>query len=129
MFEAIRARLEELQNNQDRLLDAAIAVATEQRQKVREGRRAKARARRDERRSLRAAGLSPREIRAQLRKRAAKGGSGISIDAVSTGDSVRLTASDQVQHFRREQGETIDVVEAFAKHFRVAEKWRARRGL
>lgn len=126
MFEALRERLRDVQNIEDRLLDAAIAVATEQRLQVRAGRRASATRRRDLRKELRESGASAAEVRAKTRGRH---GSGISIDAISTGDGVTLTASDQVQHFRRVQGETVDVMAAFAKHFRVAEAWRARRGL
>lgn len=127
MFEAIRESLKGVQDMQDRLLDAAIAVATELRLKVREGRRANAKRRRERRRELRAHGHSAKETRQRLGKR--RGTTGVSIDATSTGAGVRLTASTQVQHLRRTQAETPDVMAAFAKHFRVAEKWRARRGL
>lgn len=127
MFEAIRESLKGVQDMQDRLLDAAIAVATEMRQKVRQGRRAISKRRRERRRELRASGLSAKETRKKLGAR--RGSSGVSIDATSTGAGVRLTASSQVQHLRQAQAETPDVMAAFAKHFRVAEKWRARRGL
>lgn len=127
MFEAIRARLAEIQDFEGNLVDAAIAVATELRKKVREGRRQSSRSRREIRAALRASGLSTKEAKRRAGK--TRRGSGVSIEARVTGTDVALTASSQVQHLRRAQGETIDIVEAYRKHMTIGERWRAARGL
>ena len=126
MFEQLRQRLKDVQDLNDQLVAGAIAVANELRKKVRAGRRATSRTRRDNRRTLRGNGLSAKETRKRLGKR--RGGSGVSITAQSTGSSVRLTASSQVQHLRRAQAETPDIMAEFAKHMTVADKFRSARG-
>jgi hypothetical protein len=127
VFEALRQRLKDAQDFEGGLLKAAVAVANELRQKVREGRREKSRVRRDRRRKLRSNGLSAAETRAKLG--AARKASGVSIEAHVSPEGVRLTASDQVQHLRREQAETPDLVKAFAKHMTLGESLRNARGL
>jgi hypothetical protein len=127
VFEALRQRLKDAQDFEGGLLKAAVAVANELRQKVRKGRREKSRVRRDRRRELRSNGLSAAETRAKLG--AARKASGVSIEAHVSPEGVRLTASDQVQHLRREQAETPDLVSAFAKHMTLGESLRSARGL
>lgn len=127
MFEALRQRLDDVQSFDGRLHDASIAVATELRSNVRKRKRAGAQRRREQRQDLRISGFTAREAR--VRVRGPRQTSGISITADATGDGVTVTASDQVQHLRRELGETSDMMDVFAKHMSVAEEWRARRGL
>ena len=126
MFEALKQRLKDVQDFDQALEDAAIAVATEQRMKVREGQRQVSRIRRDKRRELRSSGFTAKETRARLGKR--RKGSGISIEAQVSGLDVRLVASDQVMHLRREQDETIDIMAAYRKHLSVGQAWRKRTG-
>lgn len=127
MFEAIRAELQAVQEIHDRLPDAAIAVATEVRNKVKKRQRAGARRRLEQRLELRASGFTASEARVAV-NRGRRKTSGISIDGTATADGVRLTASDQVQHFRRELGETADLVDVFRRNVHVAEEFRRRRG-
>lgn len=127
MMEALKERLRQVQDLGAPLQDAAIAVATDLRMKVRAGKRRASRDRKERRKLLRAGGFSAREVRSMIGRR--RRTSGVSIEADSTGLSVVLTASNQVQHLRREQGETADLREAFRKYLPVAAEWRAKRGL
>jgi hypothetical protein len=126
MFETLKARLEEVQQIGDRLPDAAIAVATELRQKVRASKRKGQRDRRDMRIALRVSGFTPKEVRARVR--VPRRGSGISIDGESTGSSIAVVASTQVQHFRRLYGETTDLLAIFARHMSLVADYRRRKG-
>lgn len=140
MFEATRARLAALATFRDQLGEVAIAVATEQRNKVKSGRkrgaarRKQARAKQRELRGMlkvprgsgqtRAGrlsalaaytGMSEGAILRQLRriKGASRTGSGISIDARATDEGVTLSASNQVSFLRRKRSETSDLNSVF----------------
>lgn len=127
MLEALKNRLEAIQDFDGPMIDAAIAIAEDMRAKVKAGMRRNRAERRARREAMKLAGASNKEIRDVVGK--PKKRSGISIDADALGPEVVLTASNQVQHLRREQGETPDLREAFRKFLPVAEAWRAKRGL
>ena len=127
MFDAIRERLEDVQRVHERLPDAAIALATELRRNVRRNRRRAAGRRRVLRVELKFKGSTPAQVRVALAK-GRRGGSGISIDGNATADAVRVTASSQVQHLRREQDETADLKAIFAEHMHIAIAFRRRGG-
>lgn len=121
MFAALKTRLKALASLPDRLDAAAVAVATAQRGKVKARKRGAAKRRKALRLSLRLRGFSAREVRARVRK--GRKGSGISIDARATADGVVLTASDQVNHFRRVRGENDDIMRVFREAvFKLAAK-------
>ncbi len=127
MLEALKEQLKAVQDFDGPMIDAAIAIAEDMRAKVKAGmrrNRAERRARRD---AMKLAGASNKEIREVVGK--PKKRSGISIDADAAGREIILTASNQVQHLRRELGETPDLREVFRKYLPVAEEWRAKRGL
>lgn len=126
MLEALKARLEEVQQIGDKLPDAAIAVATELRKKVSASKRAGQRRRRDLRIELRTSGYSPREVRARVRR--PRKGSGISIDGSAAGMVVRVRASTQVHHFRRVYAETVDLMAVYRKHIAMIADYRRRSG-
>jgi len=136
MLDALKARLAEIQLVHERLPDAAITIATEVRSIVKARRRSFSRAQRRQKALLRSFGdpaAAKRYAEALGLKWSPAGskgrrkGSGVSIDAEATDSSVVLTASTQVQHFRRLNNETADLMAIFAKHVSVADKYNARR--
>ncbi len=128
MFRKLKSYLAAVQSFDGRLDDAAIALATELRNNVKRRRRAAGRRRKAERIRYRLSGFSVAEARARTSKRRRQS-SGISIDGKADQSSVRVRASNQVQHFRRKQGETRDLMAIFRRHMSVGEKWRKARGL
>lgn len=139
LVDGIRKRVAELAAFRERLGEVAIAVATEQRSKVKAGRKRAAprrKAARTHQKTLRAAirarargetqagriaelaavlGESEHSIRRKLQriKGARRTGSGISIEAVANDDGVTLKASNQVGFLRRQRGEAEGIQSVF----------------
>lgn len=128
MFDDLKARLKAMQDFGVRLDDAAIAMATELRNNVKKRKRAAGKRRKELKVNLRLQGFSAREARMRANK-GRRRTSGISIMGIALSDGVKIRASDQVQHFRRTQGETDDLMDIFARNMSVAEQWRKARGL